>query len=861
MSTNFTSLVAKGFRQKRLLPAAEWLAENAFIPPGAHRLLTAGGLTVGLWGGREFMDIIVARRSSDGTAITREQVPEIFRPLHGLLRYNAYSDEAPERWKSVVDKLSPMALGALGAWAGSKSYIYGRGLQGNPFHPGSRTVLDHLKLGKAPIASADAAANIAQGDAVRRLASPLFAIGSSAGTHLFGGLFPFTNSMSAQTFMQSIGRKLWIPGAKSLNTFFGNRGSGGKYAYAAMRDAAKWMEANIQQFDCAEHWATNEALRARAKDALQMFKHVTPAQEEKLASAMGKLIDAGYKQKASGNLYTFLTQGDGSAKAVGMFDVPFENLLKSADVDLSLVSLGDNGPFTLFSRLIGSQKAERSVWETYAKHLNEQHGYTLDPAAFALEKVKLSRLHAALAYGGAAATIGGGLAIGGTAANALNKRIDTMHSRTPDLAETLLGTEPDSDPATGQKKPHGGNLLDWLNGKPLDVMQWMSRVTINPPSMHRFMNAATLSVALYGGMKVTDALTGRKLQLIKSGGLANSVLEKKDVWAVLRPLHGMLNYTPGSAHFQDRWRQAAHFILPVIPGAFGTFMGSHLFFRDRIKSLENPKTLEDYADRISVEQSKFFAGATGLTSIFNTGSGIHLLPMFNYSSNLHNRYLLASGQQVAMPGLGKWWSGNVGLTPWGVKRSLQYLTNYLTYNDAPRPREMASLVHSIIGKLYPDMPQAELLNAKQTFMNRLYAVRDQYVHENHLMASKRNELHSIMTDMLSGKGFEEMLLESGLDPTKANLASNGVSGKLANFFTSGKTVEKLRDEYRENFAERLANHKPRTTAEILAEYAARDPAVNDNQHAPANDNAGQNFAERVASRRAEATTATPVIPG
>ena len=837
---------------KATLPAAEWMAENAFIPPGAHRFLTAGGLTIGLWGGREFMDIIVARRSADGQEIPREQVPEIFRPLHGLMRYNPYSDTAADRWKSVLDKLSPMILGAVGAWAGSKIYIHDK--RENPFHPASKNVLKSMKEGSASLSIADAAANIAQGDSIRRLASPLFAIGSTTGTHIFGGLFPFTNSMSAQTFMQSIGRKVWWPGLGPVNRFFGNRGSGGKYMYGAMRDAARWMEANVTKFEHAAYWATNEELIKRAKDALQVFPHTTPAQKQAVADNMRKLIEDAYAHRGKPGLYKFITEGNG-IHSHGLFDIQCENLLKDSGVKLDEAALGDNGPFTIFARLIGAMKGEKAVWKSYAEHLNKHHGYKLDAEAFAADKVKVNPMHATIAYAGGALSVGSALAVGGVAANAMNRRFDHLTEEEKQQAG-VSDVKPQPTvkrypSANNKSHDHGGNLLDWINGKPLDAMQWLSRVAINPPSMHRFMNAAYLSLALYGGMKFTNILTGRNLQLIKSGDLSKSLFGVEKVWAPFKPLHGIMSYTPGSAALQDRWRQAAHFILPVVVGAGGTFTGSHMFFHDRIKKLDKPQTLEDYADKISVEQSKLYGVASAVTSIFNTGSGIHLLPMFNYSSNLHNRYLLASGQQVAMPGLGKWWSGNAGLTPWGVKRSLAYSVNYLTYNRDARPREFASLVHSILGKLYPELPETEMLAKKQAFMNQVYEIRDNYLNEEGVVpTSKQAELKAAMAKMLTGRGFEQILMDSGLDPLNANLASNGVSGTISNVFGAKTKVDTLQAEYRGKLAERLAHYKPRTTAEIIAEHAASASSQNDNSPTPANDNSGHIHAERVKNKEA-----------
>ncbi len=99
----------------RALNGTEWIAENAYVAPGMHRLLTAFGLTAGLWAGRQMMDIITAHNTAEDTEMRREQVPEILRPLYGIMRYNNYSDHSSDRWKGVIDAIAPAILGSFGA--------------------------------------------------------------------------------------------------------------------------------------------------------------------------------------------------------------------------------------------------------------------------------------------------------------------------------------------------------------------------------------------------------------------------------------------------------------------------------------------------------------------------------------------------------------------------------------------------------------------------------------------------------------------------------------------------------------------------------------------------------------------------
>ena len=68
---------------KVALKRFEWLAENAFLTPGKHRLLTAAGLSAGLYGGRELMDVITARKAMRDKPLEREDTLQALRPLHG----------------------------------------------------------------------------------------------------------------------------------------------------------------------------------------------------------------------------------------------------------------------------------------------------------------------------------------------------------------------------------------------------------------------------------------------------------------------------------------------------------------------------------------------------------------------------------------------------------------------------------------------------------------------------------------------------------------------------------------------------------------------------------------------------------
>ncbi len=861
----------------RALKSAEWMAENAYIAPGYHRLLTAGGLTLGLWGGRKIMDVVTARRKGGDEALAAKEVPEILRPLHGIMRYNPYSDEAGERWKFVIDRMVPVAVGAVSAYLGGKLYFHGKIPGMAPFSVASAAVRAQQQASKHSTEISDAMLRLRHADASRKWAATTFVEGSSMGMHMWGALWPFNNGMIAIGFQQGAGRNISIPFMHRLNRALGTHGSTSRYQFAAMRDATTWMQSNIQRYADPKHWVDDAQLLRKAKDGLQKFAQQTPAQEKRIADAYRHLITDGYREKRrfmathpkaneaeiGAHLYRFIS-GDLNPKR-GLLGSAHDHMLHRNGIDLSSVKLARD-PWAFFSRLMGSRPKEIDVMKAHASYLNKTFGYRLNPEAWANQQLHMEPWKVGASYGGGGAALATALAAAGVAGHRLYRESNQTHK--PHIypvpkpgevdddvtlsadAQSLLYQN--SDPRN-KGRPH--NLVDWVNGKPLDVAHWVSRALITPPSMHRFMNAAYLSVVLFGGMKFANILTGRNLAKLTSGKLmpsksgamiAESVLERSRVIAPLRPLHGLLGYTPGSAALRDHARQAAHYIIPVGFGVFGTYAGSAMYFKDRKAELATPKTLEDFADRAAFEQSQVYGAATALTSIFNTGSGIHLLPVFNYSSNLHNRYLLGSGQQVAMPGIGKWWSGNAGTTPWGVKLTLQYMANYLTYNTAPRPHEMPALVHSLIGKLYPTLNETKLLAAKQIILDRIYDVRDSYLIEGVIPPSKQEPLRSAMQKLCTGDGFEALLEEAALNPGKANIAANGASGTIANFLGKRAEVVKLSEQYRENYKARAA-HKTQSPADYLrslVDHGERTPSSN------ANDNKAGSFVEKVRSQPA-----------
>ncbi len=801
----------------RILNGAEWLAENAYNAPGFHRLFTVLGLTAGLWTGRQMMNIIIGYDAKQDKEITADQVPVILRPLHGILRYNRYSDAPEDRWKGVLDAVGPAVVGAFGAYLGSKHFFEGT-LRGKAVHGISASVRRQFEAsgGKMTVDIADSLMSAQQSKATSKLAASTFVIGSSAGSHLSGSFNPLSNGMIATRFQQGNLRNISIPLPRVISVpiqrFLGNFGHSSKRLTPAIRDWVKWAESNIMH-NTGTRWREEQEIITRANDLLQIFPNLSETEKKAFYKETENLLDRISKEfqklQADNTKLNFadIEKALHEYASKHISGEELERLYHKSGIDVTKAQTPDFGSFTTISRLMGSTKQESETLKKLHQHWKDDlKDLKLDTSSLS-SAPKTRSLSTVTAVGAAGLTVLAGTGMALSASNDHKKRDrlrqklqsdDTAHnhSRYDDLINSLNDKKEDI------------NAVNWLNGKPLDVMQWASRVLILPPSLHRFMSAAYFSGGLWGGMQIANALTGRHLPLIRSGTNSMSLLGKEQLshWNPLRLVHNVLHYTPGLTTTQDRWRQALHHIIPVTVGAGSTYMGSKHFFSNREKAVRNPEYIEDYTDTISYQQSRPYGSLIALTSIFSASSGVHLLPVFNYSASLQNRYVLGDGKQVAFPVLGKWWSGNPGVLPWGTKRTLNYTINYLTHNPNEHPRELPELARTLIAKLYPTLAPNEVAEKERALIDKIYEIRDPFLHENHVPNDAKPELKKALTSLLTKEGLEQTLTSIGLDVTKAELDNNGLSGKIADILGEGKKVKTLEDTYRVKAKARLEHH-------------------------------------------------------
>lgn len=800
---------------KRLLPLGEWLAENAYISPGKHRLMTAFGLMAGLFTGREMMNILTAK-DGKGDDTDAESLAPPLRRFHGVMAYNPHEDSPDAKWHRVADAFVPMLFGAIGAMTGSARFAKTTPLM---------AALEKQMAGGSErfgLQHADYLANKVQSEKLNYLAGLGLNMGSTSGVHLFPTML--ASSTSAFRFQIDHGKNIIMPGLRRLS---GNRAHSSRNLFNTLDDFTKWAQNNAAHYTSREWYhADTQPLFKYTKDMLQVFKEATPEQrrivEQRLEELCRQLDGIAEAEAGKTGL-----QGEALVKELaregGAFDRTIkgfvhggleQSFIKAGLIDpanmektMQNIALGDNGIVSKAVSLLGGRQHIAEVAKQYERSVTQRAAGDYTP-----QRVDRLIPKDGVPYLGGAAAVAATIGLTESLGRAKRHAPPDSPLRLPDQPDLPVDRSlPRHQQARQfhrlleQKKGHG--IKDMINDKPLDGLNWLASVLVVPPGLHRFMNAGFLSAFLYGGAKLSSALAARELK--------GAPLSKEAVWPVLRPLYGRMAYRFKSADPTDRWKHVAHQLMPVSIGAFGTYTGSRLYFSDAIDRAEKAEYLEDYTDRISLEESESYARASAVTSILNTGSGLHMLPFVSYPSNLQNRFLMAKGQQVASPLLGKWWSGNPAHYPWHVRRHLDQMVRYAVGNPAEYPQAFEPMAEALLAKLYPDMPPGELAEKRDALVEKLYETRDRFWEQGGIPKARQTEARKAMEGVLRRDGFERTLHSIGLNPLEADLDHNGMSGRVAKWFGAGDHVERSIGEYRAKAAARLHMDKDTLPPDIL----------------------------------------------
>lgn len=150
--------------------------------PSLHRLLNVVGMVSGFAATQYMSNIFFGCKINGGVSedIPKESVPAPLRFMHGIIKYNAFSDDPRDQWLKVVHQILPAMGGAYGAVKGSEVFfttINGR----------EKTYNSWKKQTNLSPVQAEAAVSFAQGKQWRKVAGLTALFSSASGlTALYG---------------------------------------------------------------------------------------------------------------------------------------------------------------------------------------------------------------------------------------------------------------------------------------------------------------------------------------------------------------------------------------------------------------------------------------------------------------------------------------------------------------------------------------------------------------------------------------------------------------------------------------------------------------------------------------------------
>lgn len=177
--------------------------------PSMHRLCNVVGM-VSAYATTQYLANIIFACKINGSKceeIPKESVPAPLRFMHGIVKYNPFSDEPRDQWLKVVHQMLPAVGGAIGAVKGSDAFF--THLNGREHKYNAWKAKDTL----TPV-EAEAAISYAQGKRLSMLTA-LTAIWASA-----SGLTPLYGVFLNSNFMTRSGGK--VATSKTLRTLTGN---------------------------------------------------------------------------------------------------------------------------------------------------------------------------------------------------------------------------------------------------------------------------------------------------------------------------------------------------------------------------------------------------------------------------------------------------------------------------------------------------------------------------------------------------------------------------------------------------------------------------------------------------------------
>lgn len=882
------------------------------VAPNKHRLLNAVGLTVGLFGGRWGMDILVGQKPN-GDKVHKEDVPLLLQPLHGILAYDHFSDDPYNRWWKVADMTIPAILGGLGAGIGSDMF-YSKEFK--ELHARLDHVMPAIKAGPAAESYSKTAATYTMGQAENdaiyhqgrvwsKFSSLAAVFGSASGFGLIPSWLNYSSTLGTK-FTLDAGRKMvakWLP--KNLRAALFNSHCLEPYGQVKLfesliehtahspssqnvieategflrswfhESAGKVTPAHIEKFktnllELREEIA--KEVNALAKGNPEKLAHAESAIKDKLSAMLNfktkplkkavdemiehlsdpahhtvgldEVIDHMIRLKRpedshmiaettriiEAQRYTAIMRGRNKYKLEGAelkeylkgkltgiieeythinrhekFEGHFVNHLEREIIKLGLdpreAAIGQQGMPTLYARLIGdwfglkpllglesTTDKIRKTQALFIKGLEERHP-ELVGKAYTPHDISKSSLAAKVTTGAFLATGAGTVAAIALAKDPGMKDLKGSQDTKPAADNT--GNASAGEPATPQHIVHSKKERGFVNGRVLDTVEGITGMFNAGIGMHRVHCAVGLTVGSWLGDEVMKALTGWTFAGVR--------VKKEELIKPLQFMHDKLHFNMHGDSSRDKWMQVVRWGIPGILGTIAVMQGSKLFFQDRTDRLHKARYLDEVDDKAAMAQSEPWSYTSAISGLFGYPSGLPMLPLLNYSTNLGTRFSMASNRKVALPVVGKIWSNNSTLFPFGPPGMVDLLIKEAINNKNRDPELLETYAIGILKPWFDNVTPQQI----ESFVMKVHEWRDHFLKEGGVPEDMKKQLEKELKAHLKGAGLEETLRDIGLDPLKASIANNGLSGTIANVLGAKGAVEKIKSEYAKGYVERV----------------------------------------------------------
>lgn len=775
-----------------VLKAAQWGVSVSTVHPSLHRFKNAAGLTIGLFAGRQLMNLMTGE-TPGGEKISIDNVPGPLKELHGCMAYNHFSDDPNDRWMKVVDLWLPAALGALGAIAGSHDYALEQ-----PLVQGVKAILKNPKA--LTLDKAESAAIVTQAKPWRVLSGITSLFGSSSGFQLVPGPTNYGTTLS-NSFLGTVARnKLHTPYMPWVQKFwnannhpypFGPTTMLGKIRDQMVHNpAANPAEERQMAYAILEPWFGEHVTQKHVSDFLK-----------ELHTARNKFF------KEGGVPENLKAECEKELNAL-VSGLGLEKTLMKIGLNPVEATIGQNGFMETFSRLLGAEKPLNKIERQYKQAFAARNKLTIDPTHLPHAP---HEAHPTIdAFGKVVALGAGGAVVASIVGSRDYHESDNiaLHKKAAEAAKQaeITGKQADADEAKAAEfcaehpaacvPRKNSSWADSINGRPLEVMEWATDALNSPETlgMHRLSCAFGMTAGGYVGMKLMEALTGRTLTGAHVG------MDKLP--GFIKPYYKSMAYNPHSDHPKDRWGYVMHFLVPAVTATAGIMGASNQFFGDRAKKFENANYIDEFEEKATLKQAGAWTGVTALSALFVTPSGFPYLPFPfpNYGTALGTRFTLSSGRKMIMPVLGDMWTGTASRYPYGPSKLRDHMIKYAVNNPTKHPEQLEEMAIGILKPWFENVTEQQV----ESFIARVEADRDKYLREGGIPEKLKADCEKELLSHFKGAGLEKTLREIGLDPEKAHLANNGLSGRIAEWMGAESTVNATKADFATRYKERAA---------------------------------------------------------